>query len=142
MLKLSPCRHADATVHNCDISFSINMSNISQTNQPGQAPGWDQVHAQLGEFKSAVQQMGTEQQRYYTGKQAIAALYGGQEPTPGYFDGVQYLPMNANFYMPPGAGLPYMDPYGIMNPGALPPVMPVAPVKKPVSKKEKARFCC
>lgn len=120
--------------------------------------GWQQISAHLGEFQTAMQDMQRPivqdgsppsaqpiheefKQHYYAGGADISALYGGQTPTPECFDHSQYLPMNANFYMPPGAGLPYMDPYGLMNPAALPPLTaPVLP-KKATSKKSRSPCC-
>eukprot|EP01066_Platyproteum_vivax_P006653 Platyproteum_vivax@DN2400_c0_g1_i1.p1 len=51
----------------------------------------------------------------------------------------QYMPIGASFYMPAGTGMPYMDPYGVMNSAALPPLLPPQPKKQP---KKKSRNCC
>eukprot|EP01066_Platyproteum_vivax_P005567 Platyproteum_vivax@DN17085_c0_g1_i1.p1 len=51
----------------------------------------------------------------------------------------QYMPVGASFYMPAGTGMPYMDPYGMMNSAALPPLLPPQPKKQP---KKKTRNCC
>lgn len=79
----------------------------------GTGSGWEQVHHHVSEFGNQMADMSQyDPQKYYTGESAISALYGGVKPPVGFFDQMQYLPMNANFYIPPGSGLPYMDPYG------------------------------
>lgn len=128
----------------------------------GGQDGWAQITQNLAEFQTTMQDMQRPithdetgapvpqhpdlnvndfPQHYYATNADISALYGGQAPTPGFFDQIQYLPMNANFYMPPGAGLPYMDPYGLMNPAALPPLTAPMVPKKATPKKERSRCC-
>lgn len=104
---------------------------------------------QYGQFAGIPASTLYPQNGFYMGQGVVPTLdqSGGLESfqvqnppgvTPPYNIQSPYLPVGASFYMPAGTGMAYMDPYGMMNPAAVPSVAP-QPKKQP---KKKSRNCC